>query len=318
MTALFLLLLLSILAFLALMAWRTRTLARQAVEAVPMVGRLIPVEGGAIHHLELGDPKSPALVMIHGLSGQLQHFSFAMAQELARDFRVILLDRPGCGYSHRDSDDLASPNSQAQMIWRFLDAINISDPAVVGHSLGGAVALAMALERPGQIHALALLAPLTHPMATAPESFKGLRIRSPFLRRFLGHTLAVPAAKRTAVQVLADIFAPEPCPDAFLTEAGAALGLRPKAFVTASADIIAAEQAIPQMSKVYAQADLPTGAVLFGEMDAILSPQTHGDPMQHHGFTLQLLPGRGHMLPITAPAESVRFVRETVLFAKNR
>jgi pimeloyl-ACP methyl ester carboxylesterase len=296
---------------------RTRSLAAQAVATVPRAGQTKTVQGGSIHYVEMGRPDAPPLVLIHGLSGQLQHFTCAMTEDLERDFRVIVPDRPGCGYSSRDSDELATPAAQARMIWALLDALEVSQPVVAGHSLGGAVALAMALERPGQIRALALIAPLTHPMADRPEAFRGLQVRSPIMRRLLGYTLAVPTAYRTADKVLSQVFAPETCPESFLTDAGAALGLRPQAFITASADALAAEAAIPAQSRAYSRDNLPPGAVLFGEGDAILSPTVHGTPMQDHGYGLTILPGRGHMLPITAPAECNQLIREVAARAQS-
>lgn len=295
---------------------KTRRLAKQAEIAVPQAGQIMPVSEGAIHFVELGDPNAPPLVLIHGLSGQLQHFTYAMAQDLARDFRVIVPDRPGCGYSRRDRDDLADPSAQARMLWQFLDAVVVTRPIVVGHSLGGAVALAMALDRPGQIKALGLIAPLTHPTPDAPDSFKGLRVHSPWLRRFLGHTLAVPMAERTAETVLEQVFTPDPCPSDFLTDAGAALGLRPQAYISASADLVAAETAMPEQCTAYAHAALPPGAVLFGDKDAVLNYQAQGTIMENYGFSVEILPDRGHMLPITMADTCNSFVRDVATLAR--
>ena len=313
-----LLILLVLVAFILIkLQWKTRRLAAQAEIAVPQAGQIMPVTDGAIHFVDLGAPDAPPLVLIHGLSGQLQHFTFAMAQDLARDFRVIIPDRPGCGYSRRDGDDLADPSAQARMLWHFLDAILVKDPVVVGHSLGGTVALAMALDRPGQIKALGLIAPLTHPVKQGPDTFKGLAVRSPVLRRILGHTLAVPMAERMADSMLKQIFAPEACPDTFLAEAGAVLGLRPQAYISASADMIAAEDALPDQSMAYAHATLPPGGVLFGDQDAILDYQTQGQAMEKYGFSVKILPNRGHMLPITMPEETNSFVRQVAALAQS-
>ena len=294
---------------------KTRRLAVQAELAVPQAGQIMPVTDGAIHYVTLGDPDAPPLVLIHGLSGQLQHFTYAMAQDLARDFRVIIPDRPGCGYSRRDGDDLADPTTQARMLWQFLDAILVSHPVVVGHSLGGAVSLAMALQRPKQIRALGLIAPLTHPTPETPDCFKGLGVRSPVLRRLLGHTVAAPIAERTAETVLEQVFAPEPWPDSFLADAGAVLGLRPQAYITASADFVAAQNCLPDLSTAYARADFPPGGVLFGEQDAILDATSQGSAMEQYGFAIELLPDRGHMLPITAPTQCNDFIRKMAALA---
>jgi pimeloyl-ACP methyl ester carboxylesterase len=306
-----LLFLLALFAAATFAAWRkTDRLRKEAEAAVPQAGQTVDVDGGRIHFLDLGPRDAPALVMVHGLSGQLQHFTYAMTDPLAQEYRVIALDRPGCGYSERDADTLAALPEQARMIWQALDKIGVHRPVLVGHSLGGAVSLAMALQRPEAIAGLALIAPLTQPTDQTAESFKGLMVSSPLLRRILGHTIAVPAAQRTAAAVLTEVFSPEPCPDSFLTSAGAALGLRPKAFVTASADIVAAHSGIAGQAAHYeGLPDTPAG-VLFGEQDAVISATEHGTPMSAHGFAVTLLPERGHMLPITDPDTCIRFVRD--------
>ncbi|NRB17552.1 MAG: alpha/beta fold hydrolase [Rhodobacteraceae bacterium] len=298
-------------AFLSAAHLKTRRLARQAETLVPPVGKFQPVPGGVIHYVERGPVDAPPLVLIHGLSGQLQHFTYALVELLAADFRVIILDRPGCGYSTRDHDLLAVLPEQAKMIQSFLDLLKIEQPILCGHSLGGAVALAMALDAPAKIRGLALLAPLTHPREQAGV-FKGLIVHSPFIRRLMAQTVAIPAAQRSATELLQQVFAPSPCPDDFAIQAGAALGLRPQSFVTASADATLAIGNIALQSARYA-AELKTpGAVLFGAQDAVLQPQVHGLPMARFGLPCQSLADQGHMLPICAPTQCNAFIRDTV------
>ncbi len=300
-------------ALLAASHLKTRRLARRAETLVPPIGQLQPVPGGLIHYVEMGPIEAPPLVLIHGLSGQLQHFTYALADLLAPDFRLIILDRPGCGYSTRDHDHLAVLPEQARMIQAFLDIRNIEQPILCGHSLGGAIALAMALDAPEKIRGLALLAPLTHPVADA-GSFKGLIVHSAMMRRLMAQTVAIPAAQRTAAELLQQVFGPNPCPEDFLIRAGGALGLRPKSFIAASADATLASGGIAEQSTRYASELNTPGAVLFGEADAVLSPQANGASMAPYGLPCETESGQGHMLPITAPRRCNQFIRDT--FAK--
>lgn len=297
-------------ALLSAAHFKTRRLARRAETLVPPVGQLQAVPGGLIHYVEMGPLEAPPLVLIHGLSGQLQHFTYALADLLAPDFRLIILDRPGCGYSTREHDSLAVLPEQARMIQAFLDLRNIEQPVLCGHSLGGAIALAMALDAPEKTRGLALLAPLTHPAADA-GSFKGLIVHSPMMRRLMAQTVAIPAAQRSATQVLQQVFAPNPCPEDFLLRAGAALGLRPKSFITASADATLASGGIALQSARYASELKTPGAVLFGEADAVLNPQANGPTMEPYGLHCEMAADQGHMLPITAPMRCNQFIRDT-------
>lgn len=305
-----LLLFLAIVAALLLLAvFRTRSMAAEAERRVPQAGALLPVTGGVVHHVEMGPRDAQPLVMIHGLSGQLQHFTYALAGLLAEDFRVIVVDRPGCGYSTRTDDTPADPAVQGRMIGEALDKLKVEKPVLVGHSLGGAVALAMAMNRPDRIGALALLCPATQHEDEVPEVFKGLLIGSSTLRRMLAATIAVPMAAAMRDRILGIVFHPEPVPDDFMIEAGGALGLRPQAFVTASEDAVALRATGQALSSRYANELRVPGGVLFGAADVILSPTVHGHMMQAHGFDFETLDGRGHMIPLTAPQACADFIR---------
>jgi pimeloyl-ACP methyl ester carboxylesterase len=94
---------------------------------------------------------------------------------------------------------------------------------VVGHSLGGAIALTMALEHPQQVAGLALLAPLTHIREDVPPVFKGLTIQSPLMRKLVAWTLAIPASIKKSAATLEAVFGPEAVPKDFATRGGGLL-----------------------------------------------------------------------------------------------
>ncbi len=293
---------------LAMGAIWTRTLAHRAVRAVPRLGALLPVRGGEMHYVDTGTGEKGTLVLIHGIAAQLQHFTYAMVDLLKDDYRVIALDRPGCGYSTVDRGDGASLGDQARMIDELLGQLGVERAVLVGHSLGGAVALRMGLDFPDRVAGLALLGPLTRAQSTVPNALKGLQVRSSWLRHPLANTIAIPLGKLGANKMLAEAFAPEQCPDDFMVRAGAVLGMRPKAFVAACSDMGAVAQEMPHQSARYDREPTPPGAILFGDQDNILSPKAHGTSMTAHGLDLKTLPGRGHMIPITAPRDCADFV----------
>ncbi len=295
-------------AFLLGMHLWTRRLTRQGTAMVPQLGEIVPVEGGSIHYVEKGDPAKPTIVMIHGLSGQLQHFTYALVDDLASDFHVLAVDRPGCGYSTRDSAQLAALPDQARMIHDLLETKGIGSAILVGHSLGGAVSLAMALDYPDRTGALALLAPLTQQMPGTPAVFKPLEIRTEWLRNLISNTVAVPMARKTAPLVLNQVFAPEAAPADFLDRAGGALGLRPSAFITASQDVIGVESSMGPLCQRYRDLQV-RGGILFGAEDPVLSAEEHGAAMTSFGLTFEAMADRGHMILITAPDACASFIR---------
>ena len=106
-----------------------------------------------LHFFEKGH--GPALLFLHGFceTGEMwRHF----ADSLSTQYRVICPDLPGFGNSpHFDS--IQSLEEVAERLEHFLDELHIQNPILLGHSLGGYVALAL-LERMGdRIQAIGLL-----------------------------------------------------------------------------------------------------------------------------------------------------------------
>lgn len=281
--------------------------ARKAEAAVPRDGHLVEIDGAKLHVFEKGS--GPAILMIHGLGGQMRNFARPVVDDLATDHRVVLVDRPGSGYSERPRSESASLTQQARTMAALIDQLELDRPLVVGHSLGGALALTLALDHPGKVGALALVAPLTQAQEDVPEPMKGLAIRSAAMRKAVANTLAVPMGVATREKVLAGIFAPEPVPEDFATEGGGALALRPGNFYNASSDLVAVEDHMPALVARYGSIQVPVD-ILYGRGDAILDYRIHGERAaeQIPGARIEVVEG-GHMIPFTKPDVTARWIR---------
>jgi pimeloyl-ACP methyl ester carboxylesterase len=282
-------------------------IARAVEKAVRPLGNFIDLDGNRIHYVDRG--RGPTIVMIHGLTGQLRHFTYALMDLLTDEFRVIALDRPGSGYSRRANAASARLTAQGDLIAKFIQTIGVERPLVVGHSLGGAISLAIALNHPECAGGFALVAPLTHPQDEAPAPFRGLVIQSNWIRKLVAWTIATPVSIRRGQQTLAFVFGPEKPPADFPTKAGGLLTLRPKNFIGASQDVIGVALDLPAMVERYSSIAAPI-AILFGKDDGILNYQANGTLMQNKvpGLTVELMPG-GHMLPITVPKATAEFIK---------
>lgn len=289
----------------------TRKIARTVEVQVPQAGQTHPVTGGRIHYVDLGPRDAPVLVLIHGLAGQLQHFSMAVTERLQDDFRLIVLDRPGNGYSTRDGALKAPLSEQARMIWQLLDEIGVHRPFFVGHSLGGALSLHLALDRPEATQGIALISPVTRPVTSVHAVFAGLAVRQAWLRAFIAHFLSGPVGRFTARKILDQAFLPDKQPAGFMTKGGALLGLRPQGFVAASEDLWMMPAAMQSLSERYMNPFPVPGGVLFGTHDPLLPAAEHGLPMEALGLSYETLDGLGHMLPMIAPDETADFIRRT-------
>jgi pimeloyl-ACP methyl ester carboxylesterase len=295
---------------LALFTWYT---ARKVESAVPARGRMVAVPGATLHVHEQGS--GPAILMLHGLAGQSGHYTYGVAGQLAGQFRVVVVDRPGSGYSIRTA--AADLSTQASAIAALIDKMQLGRPLVVGHSLGGALALTLALEHPQQVAGLALIAPVTHLPKDVPKAFEGLTVQSPTMRAILAWTLAIPASIKGSAAVLGQVFGPEPVPRDFPTRGGGLLSLRPSAYLSASSDLQALPLALPALEQSYHRLRIPV-SVLYGRDDRILDWKTNGQALVDKvpGARLQLVDG-GHMLPLTQPAVTADFIRHAAVEARR-
>ena len=306
MTALALILVLLLIVVCALVGFAAYT-ARQVESADPPRGRFLELDGCRIHYIDEG--AGPPLFLIHGLGGQLKNFTYALVGRLSGEFRVIAVDRPGSGYSTRPASADPRLRAQGDLMAKVIGALNLDRPLVVGHSLGGAVALAVGLDHPECASGLALVAPVTQVVETPPEPFRGLDIKSPFLRWIVAWTLATPLGIVNGGQILKQVFAPEKVPADFVTMGGGTLGLRPRSFYATSTDMEAVNDGFDDMIRRYPSLSVPSG-ILFGKGDQLLDPRVHGQTTKEEipGLDLELIDG-GHMLPVTAPDAVADFIR---------
>jgi pimeloyl-ACP methyl ester carboxylesterase len=289
-----------LLLFTAWTAW-------QVEKKLPPCGRFIDVDGARIHYLDEGT--GPTLLLIHGLAGQMHNFTYSLLGKLQQDFRVVILDRPGSGYSTRPSEAMAPIRAQARTISRFCQALRLKRPLVVGHSLGGAIALALALNHPEQVAGLALLAPVTHQPDHVPPPFDGIAIGSPLLRRLIAWTLATPLSIANRELALTTLFGPQPVARDFAVKGGGLLNLRPCSFIGASADLMAAHDELDDMPARYKNLTLPIG-ILYGADDRVLDPTVHGKGLaaKVSGADLELIEGGGHMILIASADHAAAFI----------
>jgi len=296
-------------AVVAGLVWFAANTARKVEAAVPPVGKFMEIDGQKLHYLDTGGT-GPVLVMIHGLGGTLRNYTYALTDKLSGEFRIIAVDRPGAGYSVRPDDAPAKLSAQAATLAKFIRALGLKQPLLVGHSLGGALSLAIALDHPDCVGALALIAPLTQAQEEVPEPFQGLVIASPLLRKIIAWTLATPMGIRNAPKLLPIVFGPDAVPADFPTRGGGLLGLRPKSFYNTSTDLLAASEDLPGMMQRYGGLAIPLG-MLFAKGDLILDYRKHAEAMKQQcpALDLVLLEQHGHMLPLTAPDASADLIR---------
>lgn len=276
----------------------------------PPVGRVIEVEGTRVHVRVEGH--GPDVVLIHGASGNLRDFTFSLAGRLARDFRVIAFDRPGLGWTERlpghggaGSSRGESPAEQAALLHAAAERIGVQNPVVVGHSYGGAVALAWGLERPGATRALVLLAGAAMPWPGGLGALYAINGSA------VGGATVVPLitalAPRGAIDdAVASVFAPQHPPPGYAVHMGVGLSLQRGALRANAQQVQSLRPHIVRMSRRYADTLTMPVEIVHGTEDTIVPMDIHSEPLAEFlpDANLTRLAGVGHM-PHHADEDSV-------------
>jgi pyruvate dehydrogenase E2 component (dihydrolipoamide acetyltransferase) len=120
--------------------------------------QMLAVQGRTLRYLTQGTGEIPIL-LIHGFAGDLNNW-LLVQPALAERSATYAIDLPGHGGSSKDLSDINSFEDVADVMYLFLDALGIAKTHIVAHSMGAAIAFAMARRASDRIASLSLLAPV--------------------------------------------------------------------------------------------------------------------------------------------------------------
>lgn len=272
---------------------RATTQEKEAVQNHPPEGQIIEVDGRKVHVVIKGE-SGPDLVLIHGLSGNTRDFTMSLADRLSSSYRVLVMDRPGMGYS----DVLPSDNSiveQARVLKKAAGALGAHLPIVVGHSYGGAVALAWAVRFPNRLAALVTLSSPALPFDSAMPLYYWLNA-NPVLTQFSAPLMTAFVPDSVIERELGEIFAPQRPPLGYASHIGARLSLRRGALRVNAMHRSNLARELAALEVLYSSITVPT-EIVHGEEDDIVPMEIHALPLSHKvsSASLTLIPRVGHM-----------------------
>ncbi|MBT8443945.1 MAG: alpha/beta hydrolase [Gammaproteobacteria bacterium] len=117
------------------------------------------VDGLELRYRTFGTPADdkPNLVLLHGMANSIQSFRF-VAPLLADDYYVVTVDMPGFGLSSKPDDFDYRTGNMARVVGEFIRTLGLEEAVVGGHSMGGLIAMRVALDEP-EINGLVLMNP---------------------------------------------------------------------------------------------------------------------------------------------------------------
>jgi pimeloyl-ACP methyl ester carboxylesterase len=290
-------------AILALLALATQAGVAVLERAYPAKGKIIHVAGATLNVVDIGarDSVNFPIVMIHGASSNLEVMRQPLGNLLANKHRVILIDRPGHGWSVRDRELDSTPALQARMIAEALKQLGIGPAIVVVHSWSGALGPRMALDYPERVAGLVMLAPVAYPWRGGVGWYNKV-VTTPLIGPLLAYTITLPLGLVLAEPGARTVFLPQPMPDDFIASTATTLLLRPREFLANARDLVTLKQAVAEQAPHYGDIKVPV-TIIAGDVDKTVSTAIHTLPfaaaVPH--TKVVVLGGVGHMVAQAAP-----------------
>jgi pimeloyl-ACP methyl ester carboxylesterase len=269
----------------------------------PERGEAIAVDGARLNVVDLGPRHSfdPPIVLIHGASSNLEVMRHPLGELLARRYRVILIDRPGHGWSVRKSEMDSTPDVQARMIVQALDKLGVGRAILVVHSWSGALGARLALDAPERLAGLVMLAPVTHPWRGGVGRYNQV-VTTPVIGPLLAYTITLPLGLVFAGPGARSVFRPQDMPDRFVQDTATPLLLRPREFLANARDLVTLKQAVVAQAPRYGEIKIPV-TILAGDVDKTVSTDIHARAFARTvpQTRLVVLEGIGHMVQQAVP-----------------
>ncbi len=285
----------------ALALWRAGRNEARAEAAFPPEGQIVEVNGIPVHAVVMGE--GPDVVLIHGSSGNTRDMTFALAPILAENYRVIVFDRPGLGYSASFNPDGETIEEQAEILQKAAAQLGAEKPIVAGQSYGGSVSLAWAVTRPGNISGLVLIAAAAIPWETPLDGFNTLAATP------TGNVTALPLITAFVPEwyvekALDKVFEPQTTPEGYADHFGPGLTMRRASMHANAKQRANLLEEVRALQPRYGEIDVPT-EIVHGTADDTVGLGWHSHRLikQIPGAELIELPGIGHMPQVVAAPE---------------
>lgn len=246
-------------------------------EAAAAAYEFVDSAAGRLRYARRGED-GPVLVLIHGFGGDLDNWLFNI-DALAEKAQVYALDLPGHGQSAKQLTD-PSLAGLADALQAFMDAVEIDNAHLVGHSMGAAVATRLACDAPGRVQSLTLIS----------AAGLGPEINSAYIDGFVGAV-----SRRDLKPVLLNLFADS----GLVTRSMVDDLLKYKridgvqeALSSLAASMFPGGEQSAQLAGQIDAAELST-LVIWGSDDAVI-PAAHAQAVEN--AVTEIIDGAGHMV----------------------
>lgn len=261
----------------------------------PALGTWVNVDGVRLHIVQGGsaNDREIPVVFLHGASSNAREWLTSVVPAMGSR-RWLAIDRPGLGWSEAPPD-AHHLDRQADLIAGAVRAAKFDRVIVVGHSLGGAAALRLALDHPTLVAGLVLAAPASHPYP-GENAWYVRAAAHPVVGPIFSWMLAPIFGPMVAANAASNTFAPAAAPANYAESTGLGLLFRPWTFRANARQVRATNREFAAQSPRYptiAQATI----ILTADKDRVVSPKLHAKALAAAIPSAELVSivGAGHM-----------------------
>jgi len=265
-------------------------------------GDFVRAAGVAVHYVMHG--RGRPVIYIHGAKSSVFDFLLSLADRVAARYTAVAFDRPGAGFSGRAALEGGSPQAQAAVLRAAAAELGLRRPILLGHSLGAAVALAWALDAPGEVAAVVTLGGYVLPLGGPPPWVVAVA-RSRTMLKALGGIGRSRLGRPLVDSALRRVFSPDPPPTDYARLAPV-LALDEARLVNDGKDRKSAEAGLRALVPRYRDLDIPV-VIVVGEQDRIVPPRS--------SFELHRLLPRSELVPLAATGHMPQFTRPDAVMA---
>jgi pimeloyl-ACP methyl ester carboxylesterase len=253
--------------------------------------------GLKVRVVECGNPAAPAVLFIHGWGCSVYVFNRNLAVVADAGFRAVAVDLKGHGLSDKPLNSAGySVDSLVEHVRDIVDALELDQPTLVGHSLGGSLIYHFAARYPERARSLALLSPVGLKGVPLMRLYRALtpRLLNPLLRRLRSRTFIKIALRRVyghrgtfTPRDVEEYFAPIQFPD----------------YAVAMRELLHAYDWSAAEHRHLSTVDLPAIG-LWGTLDHLMPDDGMGVfvPLLPK-ITMRAIPDAGHIIPEETPEE---------------
>lgn len=266
-------------------------------------GRVLELPGPDLNVREYGSGGDRAIVLLHGYSASIQWWE-AVAPALAQGARVVAIDLVGHGGSEAPSDAAAySAMGQATAVHQALDALGVRHAVLVGHSMGGTVATALAESAPDLVDRVVVSdTPAALGMTAMPAL--GNAVCWPVLGAAVDKLRSLDAVDKSSLQTGFDADFPVP-----------ALAYRSLKQMTHNA--LCDAKTAGWINEQQAVADRLAGLgkpvlVVWGDSDVLTPTAQNVDRYRQAGLQPVVIAGSGHSPLVEKPSEFISTIKSFV------